>query len=126
MEYSFFNDEREIYIKELMSLFDKSFINAENELILMPSSNLYFGLYNVKNIDDFKYKIVAFCSRPASKEKNNKYVRKRINQFLGVNFTKDEWLEIYSEVGAGCNEEKCMKFIQNNYNFNILKEQNDE
>lgn len=110
------------YIQELMQLFDGSFINENNELILCPRTNLYFRLEDVNSFEDFCYKIVAWCSRDASKsmpyhtECRNKryreYVRNNINEFLETNFNEDEWLDIYSEYGNGCNKDKCIKFIK--------------
>lgn len=111
------------YIKELMQLFSGSFINANNELILCPRTNLYFRLDDVNSIDDLCYKIVAWCSRDASKsepyhatwrnEKYREYVRDNINTFLGTNFTEDEWLDIYCKFGNGCNKNDCLEFIKN-------------
>lgn len=114
-------------IEELMQLFDGSFINENNELILCPKTNLYFRLEDVNNIEDLCYKIVAWCSRDASKsipyhtqwrnKKYREYVRDNINSFLGTNFTEKQWLDIYCEYGNGCNKEKCIEFIK----ANILK-----
>lgn len=36
-------------VMELMQLFGGSFINQNNELILVPSTNLYFRLEDVNN-----------------------------------------------------------------------------
>ena len=109
-------------IKSLMQLFESSFINPNNELILCPKTNLYFRLDDVENVEDLCYKIVAWCSRDASKsepyysEWRNKryreYVRNNINTFLGTTFTEDEWLDIYCKFGNGCNKDECMKFIK--------------
>ena len=111
------------YIKDLMGLFDGSFINQNNELILCPRTNLYFRLEDVHNVEDCCYKIVAWCSRDASKsepyhsqwrnERYREYVRNAINTFLGTDFTEDEWLEIYCKYGNGCHKDECKEFIKN-------------
>ena len=122
-------------IRELMLLFRDCFINMNNELILVPKTNLYFRLDDVNNIDDLKYKIVAWCSRDASKsipykaewrnERYREYVRNNINTFLGLNYTEDEWLEIYAKFGNGCNKERCIEFIRNNFNLKTLRGENE-
>ena len=112
----------EDYIQELMQIFDGSYINENNELILCPKTNLYFRLEDVTNVEDLCYKIVAWCSRDASKsmpyqtqwrnKKYREYVRNNINEYLGTNFTETEWLDIYCKYGCGCNKDDCIKFIR--------------
>ena len=110
------------YIQELMDLFEGSFINESNELILCPKTNLYFRLEDVNSFEDCCYKIVAWCSRDASKsepyhtqsrnKKYREYVRININEFLGTDFTEDDWLDIYCKYGCGCNKEECIEFVK--------------
>lgn len=83
-------------VQRLMGLFEGSFINSNNELILVPKTNLYFRLDDVKTDKDLKRKVIAWCSRDACKaqycrvewrnEQYRKYVREQINKFLGVNY----------------------------------------
>lgn len=118
-------------ILELMKLFDDSFINNNNELILVPKTNLYFRLADIKDYDDLVYKIIAWCSRDSSKsepyystkrnEKYRQYVRNNLNTFLGVDWNEDEWAELYSKFGNGINKDECMEFI-----FNTFKEVNED
>lgn len=110
-------------VKELMQLFNNSFINQNNELILVPRTNLYFRLDDVNNYQDLCYKIFAWCSRDCSKsepyyakwrnEKYREYVRNNINTFLGVDYNENDWLDIYSKYGNGCNKNECIEFIKN-------------
>lgn len=112
-------------IRELMSLFNNSFINAENELILVPETNLYFRLDDVKTKHDLIYKIIAWCSRDASKsepyhrESCNDNYRKRVRDaldcFLNVGWTEERWLELYEKYGNGIHEDECRKMIENNF-----------
>lgn len=109
-------------VMELMQLFGGSFINQNNELILVPSTNLYFRLEDVNNHEDLVYKIFAWCSRDASKsepyhahwrsERYREQVRNNLNTFLGVEFSEEKWSDIYSEFGNGCNKDKCLEFIR--------------
>lgn len=87
----------EKYVRNLMNVFEASFINRLNELILIPKTNLYICLDDVHNETELKYKIIEYCSRDASSSmpykteyRNRKYhneVRNKINKHLNTNFT---------------------------------------
>lgn len=119
-------------ITRLMELFDNSKINKNYELILDPPTNLYFLLGNVHTLEDLYFKVIAWCSRSACKTqpyrthwRNEQYwkmVRDNINTFLGVDFTQDEWMDIYTVFGNGCNEEKCREFIKKGFDLLVVKE----
>ena len=114
-----------------MSIFNKSFINYRNELILIPKTNLYFSLNNVKNELDLKCKVLEWCSRDAYKSmpystdrRNRMYqddVRGNINIFLKTNFARNDMELIYSKLGNGVNHELTIKFVQSNYDMKILR-----
>ena len=112
-------------IQELQDIFENSFVNEINELILVPETNLYFKLSNIKTEEDLIYKIMAWCSRDASKtnpygieienERYREMVRYNLNYFLDVAWTEREWFEIYSNYGNGIREEECRKMIRDNF-----------
>lgn len=112
-------------IEDLMGLFKGSFINENNELILVPKTNLYFRLDDVNTIEDLIYKILAWCSRDCCKAqpfyaewRNNKYhndLIDKFNEFLGVDYDIGKWGWIYTEFGNGCNKEKCREFIKEEF-----------
>lgn len=112
-------------VKELMSLFKGSFINEINELILVPKTNLYIELNNVKTKKDLIYEIIAWCSRDVSKseplytEKENESYHKMLitlfDCFLNVAWDIETWWELYDKYGNGINEEECRKMIENNF-----------
>lgn len=112
-------------IQELQDIFENSFVNEINELILVPDTNLYFKLSNIKTEEDLIYKIMAWCSRDASKtnpydteRENERYremVRDKLNYFLNITWTEREWFEIYSNYGNGIQEEECRKMIRDNF-----------
>ena len=124
----------EKYVRNLMNVFEGSFINRLNELILIPKTNLYICLDDVKNETELRYKIIEFCSRDASKampykteRRNKKYqndVRDKINIFLNTNFTADNMDLIYTKLGNRINHKLTIIFVNNNYDLNILKEGN--
>lgn len=120
----------EEYIKRIMKIFSESFINSENEIILVPRTNLYFGLNDVKSEFDVKCKLIEWCSRDACKsmpyasEKiNNKYhkmVRDCINRYLGTNFSFKDMNLIYCELGNGVNHDLTIKFVKSGYDLKLL------
>lgn len=117
-------------ILKLMCLFQGSFINSFDELILVPKTNLYFRLDDVETIFDLKCKLIKWCSRdccksePYSNEISNKEyqesVRNKLNDFLDVNFNETEWLLIYTYLGNGCNSDLCIKFVESEFDINII------
>lgn len=117
--------------KELKRLLDiiseispKSFINRNNELIVVPKDNIYFRLEDIKTDMELKCKVIAWLSRPSCKGISN-YWQKRIrdifNRFLGTNFNKDEMMEIYTYLGNDVNRTLCVRFIESNYDISLLQ-----
>lgn len=119
------------YISRLMLVFEDSFINHLNELILVPNTNLYFSLNDVKNELDIKCKLLEWCSRDAVKAKpynsyrrNEKYqdsIRNNINEYLKTNFTREDMEIIYCELGNAISHSLTIDFIKSNYDINLLK-----
>lgn len=118
-------------IQRLMGLFDGCFINSQNELILVPKTNLYFCLGNIETVLDLKCKVIAWCSRDACKtqycrvnwrnEKYQKNVRDAINSFLGTEFTAEDWMYIYTYLGNDIRRKVCEKFIESGYDLSVIK-----
>lgn len=120
-------------VDELMKLFNGSFINSHNELILVPKTNLYFRLEDIETLLDLKCKVIAWCSRHACKTmayrvnwRNEKYqteVRLRINNFLGVKFDKEQWMFIYTYLGNDIRRKLCERFIESGYDLSVIKKE---
>ena len=119
-------------VQRLMDLFEGSFINRHNELILDAKTNLYLALGDSISDLELKCKVIAWCSRDACKsmpyrvEWRNKYyqqgIRDRINEFLHTNFTEEQWLYIYCYLGNDIDRKLCEKFINGGYDLKIIKE----
>lgn len=103
----------------------KVFINQNNELIVVPSWNIYFGLYNVETPLNLKCKVVEFLSRPSHKGVSN-YWQRRVgsifNEYLGTQFTKKEFDRIYTYLGNGINHNLTIEFVESGYDLNVLPE----
>ncbi len=101
----------------------KCFINANFELIVEPKNNIYFRLEDIETELELKCKVLAWLSRPSCKGVS-KYWQKRIsaivNEFLEREFTFEEMQDIYTYLGNDCNREKTIKFIESNYDLNVL------
>lgn len=120
-----------IYVKNLMILFENSFINCINELILIPKTNLYLCLDDVESELDLKCKVIEYCSRdayktmPYSSPHSNKVyqntVRKRMNTYLWTDFTREDMELIYTYLGNCVNHDLTIKFVESNYDMNVLK-----
>lgn len=119
-----------IYVTNLMILFENSFINCINELILIPKTNLCFSLGNVESESDLKCKVIEYCSRdayktqPYSSPHSNKVyqnnVRRHINTYLGTDFTREDMELIYTYLGNGVHHDLTIKFVESNYDMNVL------
>lgn len=123
--------KQKIYLIKLMKIFNQSFINSNNELILVPETNLYICLNDIKTKLDIKCKLLEWCSRDAIKaqpytviRKNDKYqrmIRENINKYLGTNFSYEDMQTIYQYLGNAINHKLTIKFVESGYNFEILE-----
>lgn len=119
-------------VRKAMIEFKGSFINYNNELILVPRTNLYIILNDVQSDLDVKYKLLEWCSRDACKSmpyyhqwRNDKYnneVLDHINNILETSFTHDEMEVIYSELGNRCNHSLTIEFIHSDYDMKKLED----
>ena len=103
----------------------KCFINHNNELIVVPSWNIYFGLNSVKSPLDLKCKVVEWLSRPSCKGVSNywqKRVRAIFNDYLGTDFNKSEMSRIYTYLGNAVKRQLTIKFIESGCDLNVLPE----
>lgn len=95
--------------------------------------NEYFRLEDCENELDLKRKMLAWLSRACCKtqysQKYDKYIheyfRNRCNEFLQTNFSEDDWETIYCKLGNAINDKLCVKFINSNYDLNLLKKKNE-
>lgn len=118
-------------LKSTMIAFPGSFINHNNELILVEKTNLYFLLNNIDNELEFKCKLLEWCSRDVSKAmpyRNNwlneaywSEVRNGINNVLKTDFDHSKMEVIYDRLGNQINRNLTIKFIESGYDMNVLR-----
>lgn len=115
----------------LLTAFPKSFINERDEFIAHERTNQYIILSNCENPLDVKCKILEWFSRPAHKTtpysqewKNRKFhefMLNGINAFLDTHFTEQDIGTIYCVLGNAINHEKTVRFVESDYDFEVLK-----
>lgn len=115
-------------IKEFMTVASvhspKIYINKNNELIVVPSKNIYFRLADVNNELVLKTKIFSWLSRSACKGVGKYWesrMRKIINEYLKTDFSKQDFDLIYTRLGNDVNRELCHSFINSNYDLSLLE-----
>ncbi len=104
-------------LKRLMNCFPKSFINSDNELILVPGINLFLDLNTIYTDFDLKYRVLSACSRSCVPEKcKSKYwaktTRQSTNEFLEVGFGDGDYRLLYDKFGGRTNEEEGRRFVE--------------
>ncbi len=104
----------------------KAFINRRNELILVPTKNIYFNLNCVESKRDITVKICHWLSRPAHKGVGSYWenrIRAIINNYLQTDFNRDDFDLIYTKLGNAINPELTEKFIDSDYDLKVLEEE---
>lgn len=116
----------------LLTSFPRSFINERDEFIAHGRTNQYIILSNCETPLDVECKILEWFSRSAHKtapysqewrnEKFREFMLNGINAFLDTHFTKQDMDEIYCALGNAINHEKTVRFVESDYDFDVLKE----
>ena len=118
-------------IQEIMKHFKNSYINSYLEVILLPKTNGYFAIKNCKNEIDIKCEIIENISRDCfktqhySRLKDNKKMWQEnliaLNNALKTNFSQQNIELIYNKLGNGINHELTKKFVESDFNMEVLK-----
>lgn len=118
-------------IQETMKHFKNSYINNNLEVILLPKTNGYFAIKNCKNEIDINCKILENISRDCfktqhySRLKYNKNMWNEnlmaLNNALKTDFSQQDIELIYNKLGNGINHELTKKFVESNFDIEVLK-----
>lgn len=116
---------------KLMKCFPRSFLNHNGEFIAHGEANEYFIIIDITDDIEMKYKTLEWLSRAAHKgqpfrsEKKNKEFRKSmltgINKFLDTDFDEYQIGIVYQELGNQVNRPLTIKFVESNYDFELLE-----
>lgn len=119
----------EIYF--LKCAFPKTIINENMEVIVEPKVNEYFLTADCHTKEDIQAKVLEWLSRGAYKtepyqsiKKNmefREYMQNGINEYLGMDFTQDDFGKIYQYLGNRVNHEKTIKFIKSGFDMGVLE-----
>ena len=113
-----------VELRRIYNAFPKAFINRYNEMIIYQRQNTYFRLDNVNNERELECKVLEYCSREASKgysPTSVKYHFKGICDFFKRKFTQEEMDLIYTKLGNGIRRKLCIKYIESNFDLEVLK-----
>lgn len=112
------------YIERAMKIFVGSFINHNFELIFETKYNVYFRLEDIDNEFMFKVKMMEWLSRPAYKgtsKKCQKFISDGVNEYLGTNFTSEDFQLIYTRLGNSVHRNLAISFVKSDYDLNLLR-----
>lgn len=118
-------------VRVALSIFPKSYINHNNEIILIPKFNVYTLLDDVETDNDFKVKLCEWLSRDcccalrySQQKRLEKYWQEntdRFNQICGTNFTVEQMNFIYTYLGNGIKHELTKEFVNNAFDITTIK-----
>lgn len=115
------------FVKTVMKSFSGSFINSDEELILVRESNLFIKRIDVDDLA-IKAALLEQCSRDACISEplecgNAAYqdrVRTNLNEIFGMDWNRKEMRLIYRRLGNSVDHQLTLDFIESNYDLTIL------
>lgn len=123
------NEQFVLELNKLLKYFPDSYINHNLEVILIPKTNTYFSLVGCSTKRDIIAKVLMWCTRdiakarPYQQQKRNIdfYVdnRDRLEKYLGADVNVDVDV-IYHCLGNGINKELTHRFIESDFDMNLL------
>ena len=109
-----------------------SFINHNNEIILIPKFNVYTLLDDVNTDDDFKVKLCEWFSRDcccalrySQQKRLDRYYQENTEAFnfiCGTNFTVEQMEYIYTYLGNGIRHTVAKKFVKSGFDLSVIDE----
>ena len=120
------NEEVKELVKKTVAFFDDygvdTFINIENELILIPQINAYFRLEDVNSKEDFLTKIIAWVCYYGADNHWNKRFSPMICQYIAyicdTDFEEEDITRIYINVSGSL--ERSREYVKSNFDERFL------
>lgn len=107
-----------------------SYINHNNEIILIPKFNVYTLLDDVNTDDDFKVKLCEYFSRDcccamrySQKKRLERYWKENteaFNYICGTDFSVDQMEYIYTFLGNGIKHDLAKKFVKRGFDLSVI------
>lgn len=123
-----------LFVRRCMYVFNGSYINRCNELILNQKTNLYMPLDGVNDEHEFIARLLEWCIRDAFKTQPYQYelrnksyheaIRNKINTYLKTDFNEQDAELIYQAIGNGINHKLALEFVKNQYDLKMLEKEN--
>lgn len=117
-------------VQKALKYLHGSFINHNNEIILIPKFNVYTLLDDVETDNDFKVKLCEWFSRDcccALRYSQNKRLKRyyqentdAFNFICGTNFTVEQMGCIYTYLGNGIKHELAKKFVKSGFDLSVI------
>ena len=128
------NDSIKDFLIKIMLAFPRSrieyYVYGGFVIYLDEKNMLWFSLEKIESDIELKRRFISVVSRCYKTEpyrtskRNIEWQQKHIfafNEALGTKFN-DEIAYIYTYLGNGCNKPIAIKFIENGYDLNVLKQ----
>lgn len=123
-------------VQKALKCLHGSFINHNNEIILIPKFNVYTLLDDVETDNDFKAKLCEWFSRDcccalrySQNKRLERYYQENIEAFnfiCGTNFTKEQVEQIYTKLGNGIKHELTKKFVKSGFDLSVIADHTTE
>ena len=117
-------------VQKALKRLNGSYINHNNEIILIPKFNVYTLLDDVNTDDDFKVKLCEWFSRDCScalrysqQKRLNRYYQENTDAFnfiCGTNFTVDQMNYIYAVLGNGIKHKLAQQFVASGFDLSVI------
>lgn len=117
-------------VQKALKYLNGSFINHNNEIILIPKFNVYTLLDDVETDDDFKVKMCEWFSRDcccalrySQKKRLDRYYQENTEAFnfiCGTNFTVEQMEYIYTYLGGGIKHDLTKKFVESGFDLSVI------
>lgn len=123
-------------VKKALKYLNGSFINHNNEIILIPEFNVYTLLDDVETDDDFKVKLCEWFSRDcccalrySQNKRLERYYQENTDAFnfiCGTNFSIEQMNYIYTYLGNGIKHNLAKRFVQSGFDLSVIEKFTEE
>lgn len=118
-------------VQKALKWLNGSFINHNNEIILIPKFNVYTLLDDVNTDEDFKVKLCEYFSRDcccALRYSQNKRLERywkenteAFNYICGTDFSVAQMEYIYTYLGNGIKHDLAKKFVKSGFDLSVIE-----